>query len=388
MIVIKDKSHCCGCAACVNICPQKCISMVEDSEGFRYPKVDTEKCINCGMCEKVCIYCSVDKDLNNTNNIVACFAAYVIDDRVREKSSSGGVFALLAKRILQRGGIVVGVCCDKRCGARHVLIEDEKDLNILQGSKYVQSDTADIYLQVREILNQKKEVLFSGTPCQIRALKKFLGNKTYDGLYCVDIFCHGVPGIKTYKAYATWLQNAYGDKIRGVNFRDKSKGWKNYSVKVDFDGGKTYQKIFREDPYMKIFLRDIALRPSCYSCISKNDHMQADITIGDFWGCDDVCPDMNDDAGLSAVIVRSDKGKRLLDEIADELYRKEVGFEDIARGNPALIKSVTQKGDRSKFFKSLEKEDYEALAQRVSRKSISEKIKSKLSALKRKLFNK
>lgn len=387
MVEINDKSKCCGCSACANICPKKCITMELDDEGFRYPRVNKNLCIDCGLCEKACIYLNEIVVKDKKPEPLQCYAVYNVDVKERLNSSSGGVFILFAKEIISRGGVVFGTKYCKTNGAEFVAIANAEDLYCLQGSKYVQSYIGDCFIKVKEFLSQNKQVLFSGTPCQIKALKRFLSDKDCDGLYCVDIFCHGVPGIKVYGEYVDWLEKKYGSYVEKINFRNKDEGWQNYSIVADFEDGQVYRCPFQKDPYMQIFLKDIALRPSCYSCISKNSQMQSDITIGDFWGCDDICPNMNDKKGLSAVIARSEKGRALMEVVNNKIRSHSVDIKDIANGNPSLIYSASQNGDRNSLFGRLGKDDFENIAKDVSKKRLIEKLKNKLWYIKSLIFS-
>ena len=262
MIEIEDKSLCCGCMACVQKCPKSCIDIVEDEEGFKYPKVREAECIDCGLCESVCQF----KDKNKEREPIEVFASKNPDEYERLASSSGGIFSVLANYILERNGIVFGARFRGDFTVVHDYIEHKESLHYLRGSKYLQSDIISVYKQVEAFLKKGRLVLFTGTPCQILGLKKFLKNKE-KGLLCVDILCHGVPSPKVWKEYMDQNQLNTSDEI---TFRDKKTGWKNYSITFKDKGKDLLSQIYRDNIFMKGFLYDLYLRPSCYNCIAKS----------------------------------------------------------------------------------------------------------------------
>lgn len=281
------------------------------------------------------------------------YAAYY-DNDIRMESSSGGVFSLIASKILTEQGVVYGVALTKDCyRAVFQRVTEEKELKALRGSKYMQAQMGDTFRQVRGDLEEGKKVLFTGTGCQINGLRNFL-QKEYDNLYCVDVVCHGTPSPKLWKKYKDFQTVKYGE-ISKVDFRSKDKGWKDFGVKLN----DNYLPM-REDSYMQMFLRNYSLRPSCYECRAKNEK-KSDITIADFWGIDNVAPELNDNKGISLVIVRSEKGGKFFAEIEEHLKYKEVIYEDAVKENSAEYISVGRPRERSAFFKDLEKMDFEKL---------------------------
>lgn len=290
MIEVKDKKNCCGCSACASVCPRHCITMVEDSEGFLYPQVDEEACVNCGLCEKVC------NELNpyDTREPLQVLAAINKDDEVRQKSSSGGIFHLLAEKTIHEGGVVFGARFDENWQVVIDYAEDMKGVEAFMGSKYVQARMENAYVDAKRFLNEGRKVLFSGTPCQVAGLHKFL-RKPYDNLLSVDLICHGVPSPKVWRVYLEEVVKQ-GQSISCVEFRNKEKGWKKFSFFLSYNGvGKTVSMLspFTENHYMKAFLSDIILRPSCYECKARGCSSQSDITIADFWGIETLLPEMD-----------------------------------------------------------------------------------------------
>lgn len=277
-----NKTNCCGCSACVSICPKQCITMKVDEEGFLYPWTDKEKCSNCGLCDKVCmINHPMDSQSDRKGTAYACIN---ISEEDRLRSSSGGVFPLLAKCILAKGGKVYGAAFDEEWLVQHVCIGDVNDLSMLQGSKYMQSDKKQTFVQVKRDLDSGKEVLFSGTPCEVRGLKGFL-QKEYEKLTCVDVVCHGVPSPLVWRKYIVYIEKLVGkprDRESTPSHRSKTDGWSRYSVSIPFCHDTEYRKGHDKDLYMRTFLKDVILRPSCYECICKPSVNISDISLADF----------------------------------------------------------------------------------------------------------
>lgn len=361
---------CSGCAACKAVCPKACITMEEDAMGSKYPVVETSKCIDCGSCVRVCPF------INSAAEVapVKCFAAVNCDDRVRLKSSSGGVFNALARSVVSSGGVVVGAVFDKDWMVEHVSAESMDGVARMMGSKYTQSDTLTTFVETRKHLLSGQTVLYTGTPCQIAGLNHYL-RKNYDNLITVEVICHGVPERGVWREYLkellarptgeragknTVLQPPLKEKdvvIDDIFFRDKRNGWKKFGFALllaSASGGKknsvlppVYQS-FQENAFMKAFLNNWSLRPSCYACKVKSGKSHADLTIGDFWGIErtDIMPD--DDKGVSAIVCRSDKGLAILRQCAGvELV--ECSYDDILNFNPSIEQSVPYTDDARAF---------------------------------------
>ena len=303
MIEIVEKKDCTGCYACVNICPQQCISMEVDNEGFWYPKVDNENCVQC----KLCIYCCpINQRAAVGEQFPDAYACRNKDDEIRLGSSSGGVFYLLGRHALDNGGVVFGARFDSHFHIVHGWTETEEGLLEFMGSKYVQSKIGDSYKHAEAFLRQGRKILFTGTPCQIAGLKSYL-RKEYSNLLCVDFICHGVPSPKAWIKYLHFQEERTGSAVQRVAFRSKTSGWRQFSVCLCFANNAQYLQRFDGDPYMNAFLHDLSLRPSCYSCRFKTLIRQSDITLADFWGIEHVCPEMDDNKGTSLVLVNSEK---------------------------------------------------------------------------------
>ena len=344
-----NKKYCCGCTACVHICPVKCITMREDGEGFLYPAVDSQRCIGCRKCDEVCPARSVE----NGNTETDTYICYNRDDKVRKQSSSGGVFSLLSEWVIKQNGAVFGAAFGGDFEVCHIAAETEEELSKLRGSKYVQSRLEDAYPLAKKYLENKSMVLFSGTACQIAGLKKYLGRE-YENLYTVDVLCHGVPSLKIWRMYLDDLKNRYGADIEKIEFRNKQNGWKNFCMNIEFADNQRYSVLHRDDEFMQMFLGNIDLRQTCYNCRFKDLPRISDMTIGDSWGVEGYMPDMDDDGGTSVVYVHSPKGRQMLDEIREFLNLREASLDKVLTMTD-VRKSVKKHPNRKKFFAGLER---------------------------------
>lgn len=364
MINITDKAKCCGCTACKYICPNNCIRLDEDEEGFLYPKIDTARCINCGLCEKVCPMLNTRSELLP----LGTYAAINEDENIRKKSSSGGVFSLLAEWTIGSGGVVYGARYNSDWMVITDSIDSLEEIYLFRGSKYMQSNLNDSYLECREILKEGRLVLFCGTPCQISGLKNYLRCQ-YDNLITVDFVCHGVPSPRVWRRYLEELFPREGDRvISDINFRDKKNGWKQFRLVIDYieDGQRnSTASVYTENIFMRAFLSDLILRPSCYQCPVKCGRSHADITIGDLWGAEYIVPYMDDNQGISLVMTNTSKGEELFKKIPVKEFPIE--YIDVCKYNSAIVEASRPHLRRSEFFKGLEQT-----------KSISESIKYSL----------
>ena len=374
---IIDKNLCTGCTSCMNICPKGAIDMIEDNDGFKYPVIDKSKCINCGLCKRTCPV------LNTTNNnsINKCYVGYAKDESIRFNSSSGGIFSVIANFILKNNGIVIGVSFDDN-KLKHIAITENKDLSKLRGSKYLQSDLDNMFSYIKENIKDRK-ILFVGTPCQVAGLKSFM-KREYDNLICIDLFCHGVPSPKLFNKYITELEKDNG-KVLNYNFRDNSTGWDNYSNTWEYKDKKVSQLRIDND-YMKLFLSDIALRESCFNCNFKLGNKYSDITLGDFWGVKNYYPDMYNNSGVSAIIVNTDKGINIFNDISNNVKFKECLLEEILAGNPSLEKSGILSNKRKDFFKDMDKYSVRYLTKKYTGKSLVKKVKKKIKMIIKKII--
>lgn len=387
MIRIVDPSHCCGCSACVQRCPKQCISLREDAEGFLYPEVDTSHCVNCGLCEQVCPELHADAE----RRPLQTFAAINPDAGVRLASSSGGVFTVLAEQVIDAGGVVFGAAFDAHWEVRHRYAETREELAAFRGSKYVQSVIGDTFLQAERFLKSGRQVLFSGTPCQIAGLRRFL-RRDYDHLLCVDFVCHGVPSPGVFRAYlaeemtkiarkgekkyrfafstipsipkADVLAARLGCRIDDIRFRDKTNGWKKYRFALSLSrasaAGEKIQfcalNSFTENAFMQAFLRDLILRPSCYACPAKCFRSGSDLTLGDYWGVEREAPHLDDDGGTSLVFVNSERGQHFLSSLPFAFHSQP--FERVHAHNSSISVSVNRPINRKFFFMMLSRSGF------------------------------
>lgn len=385
MIDIICGTKCNGCHACFSACPKQCIRMERNKEGFLYPVIDTERCVNCNVCKNVCPVLN-EKELSGAET--TAFAVVYQSEKIRESSSSGGVFTFLAEMILRRGGVVFGAAfSDDRHSVMHTSVDTIEELYKLRGSKYLQSNIGNSYKEAEAYLKSGREVLFSGTPCQIEGLYAYL-KKEYPSLYTVDLICHGVPSPMVWDMYLKSKEKELGDSVSDVNFRSKQTGWKLYSTKMQFSNGNEYASVFRDDLYMKGFLQNLYLRSSCYECKFKGLHRRSDITLGDFWGLDKILPCMDDDKGTSLVIVQTQKGRALFDPACDELKVIEVDALSSVARNGAALQSSAKNPKRKKFFDKLQEENVLNLIERYTRKNKWTIIKSRIYRYARRLLKK
>ncbi len=380
MIKIKDKKNCCGCSACMQRCPKHCISLSEDSEGFLYPSVDERICVDCGLCEKVCPL------LNRAEKIQPqeVLAVKNPNEKERMASSSGGVFLPLAREIINQGGVVFGAVYDGQWEVRHVYAEKIEDVYPMMGSKYLQSRIENTYKEAEQFLKQGREVMFVGSPCQIAGLRTFLRNKEYPNLLAVDFLCHGVPSPGVWRRYLAETYGGYEAKeqsrlkatagknsvllsslnakspIGDIKFRDKEEsGWKKFRFVVrKKSASKADQNtvlssdIHYDNPFMRGFLSDIYLRPSCYECMCKNGVNHSDLTIADFWGIKFVDPMFDDDKGVGLVLVNTPKGKAYLDRL-NMAVRKST-LEKAHQYNGGFKEHIQAHSKRKLFFSLVE----------------------------------
>lgn len=348
-IGVCEKGLCCGCGSCEQKCPNRCITMITDEEGFQYPSINKLECLHCGKCKDACPIINVTKIGIRKQRI---FAAYSIDESTRLNSSSGGIFSLLAEEILKQGGVVFGASFDSKWMVHHVRVEKTTELSTLRGSKYVQSNIGNTYAEAEMLLKQGRKVLFSGTGCQIAGLKQFL-QTDYPNCYTVDILCHGVPSPLVWEKYLHEKENQLGAHINEIYFRNKANGWNSYMIRILFDNSKEYAKQHNEDVYMRLFLENIDLRPSCHNCSFKSIERLSDLTLGDAWGIESVMQGFADDKGTSLVIVQSKKGQELLDTIHDRVYLKEGNIDDLLPVQADSRNSMKKHANRELFFREL-----------------------------------
>lgn len=374
------RKNCTGCAACVNICPEKCIKMKKDDEGFDYPEIDKTKCIDCRLCQKICKKC-IDV-FNDKNYPLEVFAAWSLDERVRCSSSSGGVFFEFARGVLEQGGCVVGAAFVEDLKVAHILVENQEELVRLQGSKYVQSEIGNIYQVVKQRLSQGQRVLFSGTPCQVAALYAFLGTNRHEGLLTADVVCHGVPSPGLFESYVRELKNRFGPDIENYCFRD-SERWDFLCSTINLSGTKIVLK-GEQDIYMKAFLKGYLHRTSCYTCPYACIPRVGDITFADFWGIGEKNPfPYSTSKGVSLLLINSHFGQKALDRIQHRLFLERRPLEEATVNNQQLVCPDIKPKFRDSFYVDYQKLSWSELEKKYRlKRTIIQKLQTKLKSLK------
>ena len=341
MIVLKDKNNCCGCSACAQRCPQQCIVMKEDENGFLYPQTDADNCISCGLCEEVCPCLNQGE----AREPISVEAAINPDSSVRLQSSSGGLFSMLAESVLNDGGVVFGARFNKDWEIEIDYAETLEGLTAFRGSKYLQAKVGESYLKAESFLQAGRKVLFSGTPCQIAGLRLFL-QKEYENLLTVAIACHSVPSPIVWKEYLKGLKL---QSISDIQFRDKRISWEQYGLRIVYDNGKEFFQQYGANPFMQLFLHGIITRLSCFNCPAKEGKSGADIIIGDCWGVSRILPDYpNDHQGTSFVICQTEKGSLAVEKA--EIKGLPLQYEQVVKHNGGLTTRSNQPENRASFW--------------------------------------
>ena len=354
-----DKYLCSGCTACQAICPVDAIEMVYDEEGFKYPRINQEKCIDCGACKRVCPNVKKSSD----NNILKAYGVKHKKLEERKTSRSGGAFIAISDYILENGGIVYGCVLNKDFSVSHARATTKEERDLFKGSKYVQSNLDGIILNIKEDLKNGKMVLFSGTACQVAGVRAAIPETIQEKLYCCDLICHGVPSTKIYEEFLAYIEKVQGKKIKEFIFRDKSFGWSvHYETIIFEDGSKISTQYFRN-----LFLRHNILRPACHKCNYANTHRPADITIADFWGVDELAPEFYDEIGVSLVIINSEKGDKVFEIAKKDLETIDCSVEDCIKYTYTLNQPTPEAEERKEFWKDYKEKDFADIIEKYAK---------------------
>lgn len=378
-----SKETCTGCTACRSVCPRQCIEMSTDTDGFIYPVIkNMSACINCKRCEMACPVINMKK--HDCKSVA--YAALSKNESLRIESSSGGLFSELAERIIAQEGVVYGAVWDENFVVKHCCLGDVADLWKMRGAKYSESDLGASFADILARLQNGQKVLFSGTPCQVAGLKAFF-KKEYDNLYCVDFVCHGVPSPMAWKAFVEYRakQDANGELPKAINLRSKNTGWSNYQYSnvFKYGNGMQYSVSNSDSLFMKLFVGDYISRLSCENCKFKGYNRASDITLGDFWGIWDIDPEMDDNKGTSVVLIQSEKGQVLWNEISDKIKFKEVSLEQASWQNPSMLVPSKANPKREEVLKQIREGHIEECENLFVQPKISmmDRIKGKMQRL-------
>lgn len=389
MIQIQNKVDCCGCNACGDVCSQGAITFKTDNEGFWYPEVDTVKCTNCHLCEKVCPIINIDKLKKNDFTEPICYAAIHKNYEVRFDSTSGGLFSAFAEKFYRDKGYVGGAIYNEDWSVRQYISAEKSDLQKLRSSKYQQSDFTGFYRQVRELVKKGEKVLVCGGPCQMAALRSFLGYKDYDNLLILDYVCRGTNSPMISRKFNDYLEAKHNSKIVYKKAKNKELGWKNLTLRNTYANGDNEYIPKNVNPFTRGYLgTGVFCRPSCYECRFKGFPRIADITLADFWGIENVAPEMFDNIGTSLVLINSEKGLRFFDAISSKLRSVKLPYETALDGNRSILQPLQKaKIDRDAFFEDAQTMDFGQLSDKYFRDgrqklSLKRKVKSILKIAK------
>lgn len=359
----KNTSKCCGCGACANACPKDCIYLITDKEGFVYPTVDASVCVNCNVCVTVCPF--ENREIVKTEDYPKAYGAHTKNKEYIMNSSSGGLFSEIAKLFILQGGVVCGVTIDTYHQVFHTVIDSVDDIPLLQGSKYVQSDLTRCYPRIEQNLAAGKKLLFTGTPCQVSAIKKLYSSPN---LYTLDVLCHGVPSQKLFDEYIKYLEKKHRGRLTEIAFRDKEKnGWSiTQRYKIEKKGSvKTYYLDRHLSEYFSGFLRNMTQRESCFACPYTTVERESDITLADFWGVDKVRPELFFADGTSLLFVNSKRGDTLLQGVISDIEIAEVEIKDAIYQNVNFISPPERHPQRSTIYADLFFKGFKVVGKKV-----------------------
>lgn len=363
MYQICPDEKCMSCMACFSICPVHAIRIVQNSKGFYRPQVDQEICIQCCLCQKVCPGLLPPTEIKEPMEVFACWSK---DESIRERSSSGGLFTHIARTVLNQGGVVFGGSFADHFEVVHQGVDKEEQLGRLQGSKYVQSRIGNSLREVREFLNQGRNVLFAGVPCQVAGLQKFLDISGSDcsRLLLVDLVCHGSPSPFVYDQYLQFQEKSFESAIRSLSFRSKPKGWHNFGMEIRFENGERYFNDLLTDPYIVGFLKNYFLNDACYHCPFAKANRVGDLTIADFWGYEETEGFPDDDRGITLGMIGSAQGHEVFHKIKKEIIYSPKELNEAVMGNEGLKKPSFRNHRYDEFWLDFQKLNFVELREK------------------------
>lgn len=396
MIQIDRKEECNGCNACGDICPTKAITFPSDNEGFWYPKVDLDKCINCHLCEKVCPMLHLDTLKHNDFEKPIIFGGFSNDIVIRFDSTSGGVFSMLANVIFKEKGYVSGAVYTDNFDVKNIVTNKKIDLHRLRSSKYLESNAEGLYKQIAALLKKGEKVMACGSPCQMAGLRQYL-RKDYDNLIIVDFLCRATNSPKVFHKYLDSLEKKYNAKIVAIKDKNKDHGWHSLARKVTFDNGQVYYGESEIDDYRRGYHLNVYERPCCYECKFKGFPRMSDITLADFWGLNQIDPEMDKNLGTSLVMINSEKGAAFFEKIKGKMTLKEYTLPQAIAGNkPAILGNhiaYPSNISREEFFKAIDEKPFDEIAAQMfpipdyNKFSTKQKIKNVLCPIYKYKFN-
>ncbi len=360
MRLFNEKQDCCGCMACMNICPKQAIIIRPDEDGFTFPEIKNELCVECGMCKNVCVF--QNPSLTEREPIVTYVAINKNTDMILN-SASGGIFGAFASLIFEKKGVVFGCAYNDNMEPEHICVDNQFDMKRIQGSKYVQSNINTTYQEAQKYLHDGRCVLFTGTPCQIAGLKSYL-DKEYSNLITADIICHGTPSSGFFKGYIRHLEKKIQGRVIDFKFRDKSKGWGHMGKVIFKKKGKVLEKIItpQASSYYNYFMNGFICRESCYECKYACGNRAGDFTMGDYWGIEKAHPEIGIKNGVSVLLVNSKKGMSLVDEISKYLTLTKSTFEQASEQNKQLSKPIAKSDKRDVILNTWREGGYKSVA--------------------------
>lgn len=340
--------NCTGCSACKSVCAHKAISMTQTGEGFLYPYVDENLCVDCGLCQKVC---PANSEMTKDCRVLRTYLCWDKNEKSRLNSSSGGLFSVIARHVINQGGVVCGAAYDQEMYLRHIIVDKIDDLPLLQGSKYIQSDVQDCFHQISDLLKEGRKVYFVGTPCQVAGLRSLL-KKDYQNLITSDLICHGVPSIGLFQNQIKALEKKFSSKIIDFRFRSKKRFGQGYDCEILLNAGDVKFLCSELVPYFYGFWNNLTLRESCYQCKYASTHRVSDITLGDFWLVKKVFPDVRTSKGTSLILINTEKGQQTFDTIKQNIFFRETSLESGVLGQGQLQSPVKRPEMRNAYNSS------------------------------------